>query len=468
MRKNNDKNGLKWLIYLILGGFLIKFLRFVFKGDNEKKIARNFKDFFKKEKREVEEFAAGEESFGEYCKDSGSIFKNYFIPNDDNDFKPKILRTKPLAVIAVTLLFFKISVAGYLFFIYPNLAKMSEVIQDEVYNLINIERKKNNVPVLSANEKLNEIAKKKAEDMINKNYFAHKSPDGKMIWDMIDRDEYPYLYVGENLAMNFTSAQSVSKALMRSPSHKRNILNPKYTDVGVAVVPGEINGKKTNVLVELFAYAKRPKPALAVAPAPKEKTSSPAAAPALSAEKKPPVKPIKRTKPTPPPSVNGAEQAVEPAAADNGAEPSAPESRVLAAEIEADNGAKKENETKEDARRPIAKEDNGKDIAENGNRNTIEQSPNKELEARATVKATAVEVPREYDTASKLVNYSQYVFIGALVLLVLLLLVNILVRISVQHKPVIIQTLLLIIFLYGMITIKFNFLRYITEKILVL
>ncbi len=476
MKKDNNKNGLKWLIYLILGGFLIKFLRFVFKGDNEKKIAKNFKDFFKKEKKEVDELVSGKESFKKYCEDSGSIFKNYFIPNDRNDFKPKILRTKPLAIIAITLLLLKASVAGYLFFIYPNLAKMSELIQNEVYSLININRADNNVPVLSMNDKLNEIARKKAEDMIKQNYFAHKNPDGKMIWDMIGRGEYPYLYVGENLAINFTSAQSVSSALMLSASHRKNILNPKYSEIGVAVVAGEINGKKTNVLVQLFAYPKAVTAALAVATSPKQET-----APALLDKEKeePPVQPVE-------PAVAAAdntESAVEPPLAVNGAKPDKSavansqvlpvehkdggnkslaeaeqplaESRVLSAETEAGD-----NKIPADAKKTIVKEFENKKI--------IEESPNKELEAMASVKEVSVEVPRQYGSATKVINYSQYIFIAALVLLILLLLVNILVRAGIQHKPVIIQTFLLIIFVYGMITVKFNFLQYITEKILVL
>ncbi len=297
MKNDDDKNGLKWIISLILGGFLIKFLCFVFKGDNEKKIAKNFKDFFKKEKKEVDELVGGEESFKEYCEDSGSIFKNYFIPNDSNDFKPKILRTKPLAIIAITLLLLKASVAGYLFFIYPNLAKMSGAIQNEVYSLINVEREDNNTPPLALNGKLSEVAKKKAEDMIDRNYFAHKSPDGKMIWDMINRSEYPYLYVGENLAMNFTSADSVNKALMSSASHRKNILNPKYSDIGLAVVSGDIDGKKTNVLVEVFAYPKPAKAVLAAAAPKKETPPALSAPPAVVKKEKPPVKPVKNSPP---------------------------------------------------------------------------------------------------------------------------------------------------------------------------
>ena len=67
----------------------------------------------------------------------------------------------------------------------------------------------------------------KAEDMAINNYFAHYSPNGKKPWDWINRDNYAYLFVGENLAINFTSAEAVHEALMNSPTHRQNILNEK-------------------------------------------------------------------------------------------------------------------------------------------------------------------------------------------------------------------------------------------------
>jgi hypothetical protein len=421
MNGNNGKKGLKWLIYMILGGFLIKLFRFIFKGDNEKKLFNNLKDFFKKQKKEVKQLAEGDQSFKEYCKDSSSIFKNYFIPNDCNDFKPKILRTKTLAIIAIALLIVKMSVTGYLFFIYPNLARMTAMIQDEIYSLVNSERQTNDIAVLGTNEVLNKVAKAKADDMISKNYFAHKSSDGKMIWDMISRDEYPYLYVGENLAMNFTSAQSAHKALMLSETHKKNILNLKYTEIGVAVVPGEINNKKTNVLVQVFAHAK-----VASTPIVRQDTPS-----------------------TP------VESQVSPSIVD--------ESQVLSAEESITTEPEKTENPIPTA--PTTIEQERQAVAEPAE----ELAPNLNRDLRENIlAATAIEIPNKNGTAIKAINYSQYIFIGALALLIIALLVNILVRISIQHKPVIVQTLLVIVFVYGLITIKFHFLESITESILVM
>lgn len=437
MQNNNDKNGLKWLIYLIFGSFLIKLFRYIFKGGNAQKIAENFKDFFQKEKKEVVELVSGEESFEEYCEDSGKIFISYFIPSECNDFKPKVLRTKSLAIIAIALLILKASVTGYLFFIYPNLAKMSALMQNEIRELINTERTANSEPILKTNEVLNKAAKAKADDMIKNNYFAHKSPNGKMIWETISRGEYPYLYVGENLAMNFTSAQSAHKALMLSPTHKKNILNEKYTEVGIAIASGEIGGRNTNVLVQVFGSAKAVKPAIA-------KTEEPAAPKTVEkiTEK---IKPEIEIENKPEPVVAGQDN--------KGVKEN--KTGVLSAEIKpVENLNNNVNLNNIEA--------NEEELVIGNNREELENN------ILASVKEINIEAQNKYGVAAKAINYSQYIFIGALVLLILLLFVNIFVRISVQHKPVIIQTLLVILFVYGLMSVKFHFLENVAEKILIM
>lgn len=253
----------KWLKYVVLIGVSFKLLKPFFDTKKLKKIGENFKKFFKKEEGEVEELARGEESLGKFCEDSGSLFKNYFIPSECNEFKPKILRTKSLLSIIFTLFAIKVFLLAYLFLVYPNIARMSELISGRVFELTNIAREEAGLADLNLDNSLNKVALAKAEDMVKRNYFAHANPDGKMIWETINRDEYAYIYVGENLGMNFTTAQSVHTALMNSPTHKKNILNDKFSDMGIAIVSGKIDGKSTNVLVEVFAKQKTGKTAVA-------------------------------------------------------------------------------------------------------------------------------------------------------------------------------------------------------------
>jgi hypothetical protein len=63
---------------------------------------------------------------------------------------------------------------------------------------------------------------------------------------------YDYVYAGENLAKGFNSSQGVHNAWMASKSHRENILNANYREVGIAVVPGELNGDYVILVVQMF------------------------------------------------------------------------------------------------------------------------------------------------------------------------------------------------------------------------
>ena len=423
----------QWLKYIIFGGFMAKILFSVFKKD-AKKIEDNFEDFLDEEKKEVEELATGKESFKKYFKDTCSIFKVYFIPAECNEYKPKILRTKSLAIIAVVLFLLKAAVTSYLFFIYPNVARMSEMISQEVYNLVNNERRGNNLNTLIFNDKLNIAAQAKANDMIKNNYFAHKSPDGKMPWDWIDRNQYAYLYAGENLAMNFTSAFSAHQALIMSESHRKNILNSRYSDIGIAVAKGVIDGRETNILVELFGSAKSAiKPALAEATIKENKN--------IKIEEN--IKEVSKN------TALNQEKQLE----------------VLSSEIKSNAGA-------EPLTQKSAKSTNTAEIIVNSQSEGLKQvAPitNTELENNLIGMASKVNIKnyQKLDFIGQFIFYSQYIFLAALIIVTLLLLINIFVKISVQHKPVIIQTLLVIVLIVGLLSVKIHFLEGISQKIII-
>lgn len=99
--------------------------------------------------------------------------------------------------------------------------------------LINEARMKDGEATLSANQQLNESAKTKACDMLTRNYFEHVSPGGTTPWDFIHDTGYNYNYAGENLAEGYDSNIAAMLALMNSPEHRENILNPHFTEVGI-------------------------------------------------------------------------------------------------------------------------------------------------------------------------------------------------------------------------------------------
>ena len=122
----------------------------------------------------------------------------------------------------------------------------------EVISLTNESRAIAGLSILTENKDLSKAATEKAYDMINNDYFAHTSPTGVDPWYWFKNVGYNYKYAGENLAVNYTNAVDQDTAWMNSTTHRANILNPHYQEIGVAVVEGKIGGKDTLVTVELF------------------------------------------------------------------------------------------------------------------------------------------------------------------------------------------------------------------------
>ena len=109
------------------------------------------------------------------------------------------------------------------------------------------------IPPLAVSAGLNLSCKPKAgADMVQNDYFAHVSPQGVSPWYFIRRSGYVYQSAGENLAMNFGTSAQIETAWMASPEHRANILDPSFTQVGIAERSVVYNGQRTNFVVEEF------------------------------------------------------------------------------------------------------------------------------------------------------------------------------------------------------------------------
>lgn len=96
----------------------------------------------------------------------------------------------------------------------------------------NNERLANSLPPLNINPSLDSAAQAKASDMASRDYWSHNTPDGGTPWQFVDAVHYSYQKVGENLAAGFADEASSVAGWMASPSHRLNMLDPLYTDVG--------------------------------------------------------------------------------------------------------------------------------------------------------------------------------------------------------------------------------------------
>lgn len=139
------------------------------------------------------------------------------------------------------------------------IAQASEITPTNIEILINQERVKRGFSPLKENLSLNFAAENKSRDMILRNYFDHYAY-GLTPWMFIVDQNYDYLYAGENLAMDFRTSEGMVSAWMASASHRRNILNPDFEDMGVGVIKGEFNDysgtKETTIVTNMFGTKK--------------------------------------------------------------------------------------------------------------------------------------------------------------------------------------------------------------------
>lgn len=111
----------------------------------------------------------------------------------------------------------------------------------------------NNLPALSVNADLNYTAKLKLQDMFAKQYFGHISPEGFGPAEVAKKASYEYILIGENLALgNFKGDEELVTAWMNSPGHRANILNTRFTEIGVAVQKEFYEGREVWMAVQEF------------------------------------------------------------------------------------------------------------------------------------------------------------------------------------------------------------------------
>ncbi len=101
---------------------------------------------------------------------------------------------------------------------------------------MNKERAAQGLTALKYNANLSEVAKLKALDMKEKNYFSHTSPTYGSPFDMMRSMGIKYTSAGENIAKGYRTPDAVMKGWMNSPGHKANILNSNFTEIGIGYV----------------------------------------------------------------------------------------------------------------------------------------------------------------------------------------------------------------------------------------
>ena len=121
--------------------------------------------------------------------------------------------------------------------------------QQQVLDLVNAERTKRGISALTLDSNLSSVATKKSQDMVNKNYFDHTSPTYGSPFDMMKQFGISYRTAGENIAKGQKNPQEVVTAWMNSEGHRKNILNPNFTNLGVGIAK---DSKGTTYWTQMF------------------------------------------------------------------------------------------------------------------------------------------------------------------------------------------------------------------------
>ena len=177
---------------------------------------------------------------------------HFFVPRSSNKHRSRSLHFSSLLVYLILLSFVHVGLNQLSRHTGLILGYASNINVTDLLTDTNQKRKELGLSTLVLNDQLSQAAAAKAQNMFTEQYWAHVSPSKKDPWGFIRQFGYNYLYAGENLARDFGDSPSVVNAWMNSPSHKENLVNPHFKDVGFAVVNGKYGDYETTLVVQML------------------------------------------------------------------------------------------------------------------------------------------------------------------------------------------------------------------------
>lgn len=179
-------------------------------------------------------------------------FKQFFVPTENNDFKPNALeRAAFVGMVVLVMISFSIANLQSVLWISSEWL-VSTILPAVVTDATNAARADEGRAPLVRDSLLDQAAQLKAEDMAARGYFAHWSPDGVSPWHWFEVAGYSYKHAGENLAVHFTDSDAVVDAWLKSPTHRENIMDEKFTEIGIGTAKGRYQDYDTVFVVQMF------------------------------------------------------------------------------------------------------------------------------------------------------------------------------------------------------------------------
>lgn len=145
-----------------------------------------------------------------------------------------------------------------LFLILPNAAVSAGIHADAVVAHTNAVRARTGRSALRVDPALAAAAQRRAEELVATGHFDHTRPDGAPFSTIVTESGYPFVRVGENLAIDFLNEQPLVAGWMASASHRANLLNTSHAHMGVGVATGTYGGIPTTVVVQLLGSTRPP------------------------------------------------------------------------------------------------------------------------------------------------------------------------------------------------------------------
>lgn len=143
----------------------------------------------------------------------------------------------------------------------PTEVKLSKD-EKALVELLNKERKKEKLPELVVNVVLCKVARGHSENMARHEKMSHEL-DGKKVAQRVTDAGYDYRVVGENLAESEVEGAGdappsppadIHRSWMESPNHKKNILDPKFREIGISMMRSK---KGTYYYTQVFATERK-------------------------------------------------------------------------------------------------------------------------------------------------------------------------------------------------------------------
>jgi uncharacterized protein YkwD len=117
-------------------------------------------------------------------------------------------------------------------------------MESRIAVLVNAERRQRGLKELAWNPRLDQAAKLHARNMATYRKMSHVIPESRFptLTHRAQHVSYPYKLIAENIALGYRDAESVVEGWMKSPGHRRNILDPQVSELGTGVVSSASGG----------------------------------------------------------------------------------------------------------------------------------------------------------------------------------------------------------------------------------